>query len=123
MTATTFTPTDDLPVFAALNREWNRGRSIYLAGFDTTGNRALIIDHDNSTVSIANVHHANSLGRWECSTSHFDTYRDLYASRFPIGLAERDAWLGYVAACEAENLDHYDPHMWRVHERPTGPIG
>lgn len=122
-TPTTFTPTDELPVLATINSEQDRGRSIHLAGFNTTGRRALIIDHDNSTVSIANVNHTNSLGQWECSTAHLDAHRDLYSDRFPIGIDERDAWLSYVAACEAENLEHHDPHMWRIHGRPTSLIG
>ena len=28
----------------------------------------------------------------------------------------------YVLACERENLEHHDQHMWRVHGKPKGPV-
>lgn len=37
--------------------------------------------------------------------------------------ADDNAYLEYVEACEAENLEAHDVDMWRVHGRPTGPLG
>lgn len=34
-----------------------------------------------------------------------------------------DAYVAYIAACEAENLDHHSRQMWDVHGQPSGPLG
>lgn len=34
-----------------------------------------------------------------------------------------DAYDAYVSACEAENLESHDRHMWEMHGQPTGPLG
>ena len=36
--------------------------------------------------------------------------------------ADEAAWLAYVAACEAENLDAHGFRTWRVHGCPVGPL-
>jgi hypothetical protein len=36
---------------------------------------------------------------------------------------DTDAYLAYTAACINESCDFHTPHMWRVHGRPTGPLG
>jgi hypothetical protein len=34
-----------------------------------------------------------------------------------------DKYQAYVAACEAENLEHHDVHMWVMLAEPEGPLG
>jgi hypothetical protein len=34
-----------------------------------------------------------------------------------------EPYFAYAQACEEENLDAHDYHMWEVHGRPAGPLG
>jgi hypothetical protein len=46
-----------------------------------------------------------------------------YNREWEIDDADVDAYLAYCSACFAEELDIHTPQQWRIHNRPTGPLG
>jgi hypothetical protein len=78
----TYDDLSETPIALAVARLQNAGRDIYIAGFSPR--HALVVDNDNSQVSVAPHDQCNGLGRWECSTNHLAAYPDLYLDRFRI---------------------------------------
>lgn len=71
-----------------LEREsWDRGGTAYVDGLSLDLRYALIVWPEIQTVTVARVG-SHTPGRWECTTDHHDTYRDVYASRFPVSLQD-----------------------------------
>ena len=73
----------ETPIGETVTGQQDAGREVYIRGFSADGRRALVVDSDRDTVSVAPVEAAGSLGRWECSTAHLAAYGALYAERFP----------------------------------------
>lgn len=62
-------------------------------------------------------------GQWGCVTCYPGEDEAWYDPEWELDDADADAYLAYTSACINEELDFHTPHMWRVHGRPTGPLG
>lgn len=72
----------DTPIGRTVAALQDAGRNVWIAGFGA--HRALIVDADNDTVSVAHVQTCNGLGRWECSKTHYDAHAGIFHGRFPL---------------------------------------
>lgn len=71
------------PLAESLGQAWDDGSDLFLFGADGSG-RVLIVDPGEDRVTVAHPSSCGSLGRWECSFTHFDSERALYRERFPV---------------------------------------
>lgn len=71
----------ETPIGQTVGRAQDMHKDIYIAGFNSEGTRALVVDVDTDGMYVASVDATNgSLGRWECSRT--SPLPDIYV-RFP----------------------------------------
>jgi hypothetical protein len=62
-------------------------------------------------------------GQWGCVNCYPGEDEEWYDPAWELDDADVDEYLAYTTACINESCAMHSPHMWRVHGRPTGPLG
>ena len=74
----------------------------------------------------ANADMDDGCGQWGCVNCYPGEDEEWYDPEWELDHlddSEVNEYLAYTTACIVELCDFHTPHMWRVHGRPTGPLG